>query len=202
MSLGTLIRWAFGYQHWEVVGPNWRERPTDIIYEVIAKSAGPATEAQLKRITQSLIKDRLALTYHLETRDLPVFALVVARGGPKFKKSETTGDTLIRAIEWPAQRFERISMAQFVQTMDPPWTSRHVIDETGLTGIFDFTLDLRPYIVDPETGKPILNAAGAIDQEAALLQALPPQLGLRLERKIAPTKVMVIDHVEKDPTAN
>ncbi len=99
-------------------------------------------------------------------------------------------------------RFERVSMAQFVLTMDPPWTSRHVVDQTGLPGIYDFTLNLAPYVIDPQTGKAILDARGAIDEEVALIQALPKELGLRLERKTAPAAVMVIDHVEKDPTAN
>ena len=55
---------------------------------------------------------------------------------------------------------------------------------------------------DAQTGKPILDARGAIDVETAHIQALPKQLGLRLERKSAPMEVMVIDHVEKEPTAN
>jgi uncharacterized protein (TIGR03435 family) len=93
-------------------------------------------------------------------------------------------------------------MARFAQTMDFPFTSRHVVDETGLTGTYDFKLDLEPYIIDPETGKATLDYRGAIDQEYAFVRALPAQLGLRLERKTAPLQVMVIDHVEKDPTAN
>lgn len=99
-------------------------------------------------------------------------------------------------------KFERFSMAKFAATMDPPFTSRHVVDETHLPGLYDFTLDLSPFVIDSRTGQPILDARGAIDTEGAHIQALPKQLGLRLERKTALMEVMVIDHVEKDPTAN
>ena len=111
---------------------------------------------------------------------------MVARNGPKFHKSETEGDAKQESAgkAW-ATKFERFSMARFAQIMDPPVSS--LVDETGLTGAFDFTLDLSPYILDPATGTQILGSR---------------QLGLRLEPKTAPLEVMVIDHVEKDPTAN
>jgi uncharacterized protein (TIGR03435 family) len=58
-------------------------------------------------------------------------------------------------------------------------------------------LDLSPYILDPETGQPVWR-----NEESTYLQALRGQLGLRLEPKRAPPEVMVIEHVEKDHTAN
>jgi uncharacterized protein (TIGR03435 family) len=200
-SLGNCLWIAFGYQHWEIVGPEWRDYPTDVRYDIIGKTADPVPESQLKLMLQTLLKERLGLAFHLETRDLPVYALVVAPNGPKFHKSAAEGDASFK-YDGLATTFERVTMARFAQTMDPPFTSRHVVDETGLTGNFDFKLDLESYITDPQTGKPILDYRGAIDEEYAFVRALPAQLGLRLERKTAPMQVMVIDHVEKDPTAN
>jgi uncharacterized protein (TIGR03435 family) len=203
-TLGNCISWAWGYQNFQVAGPKWRDYPTDVIYDIVAKAASPVPESQLKVMLQALLKERLGLAYHLETRDLPVYALVVARNGPKFHKSETEGDPSMNPVPgrtW-AMMFKKVSMAQLAQVMDPPVTSRHIVDETGLAGAFDFTLDLSPYILDPETGKQILDSTGRIDEESAYIGALPGQLGLRLEPKRAPLEVMVIDHVEKDPTAN
>jgi uncharacterized protein (TIGR03435 family) len=204
VTLGNCISWAWGYQNFQVAGPKWRDYPTDVIYDIVAKAANPVPESQLKVMLQELLKERLGLAYHLETRDLPVYALVVARNGPKFHKSETEGDPSMDPVPgrtW-AMTFKKVSMAQLAQVMDPPVTSRHIVDETGLAGAFDFTLDLSPYILDPETGKQILDSTGRIDEESAYIGALPWQLGLRLEPKRAPLEVMVIDHVEKDPTAN
>jgi uncharacterized protein (TIGR03435 family) len=201
-SLGNCISWAFGYQNWEVVGPAWRDYPTDVVYEIVAKTAAPASESELKRMFQELVKERLRLAYHLESRDLPIYALVVDRGGPKLRRSTSEGPPKMKWEDGPVILFERMSMADFAHTMDPPFTSRHTVDETGLLGTYDFTLDLAPYVLDAETGKPILDYRGAIDEEGAHIKALPKQLGLRLERRIAPVATMIIDHVEKDPTAN
>jgi uncharacterized protein (TIGR03435 family) len=203
-TLGNCIEWAWGYQNSQVVGPKWRDYPTDVVYDIVAKSASPIPESQLKLMLQALLKERLGLAFHRETRDLPVYALVVARNGPKLHKSETEGDASMKSAPGGARavRFERFSMARFAQIMDPPYTSRHVVDETGLADAFDFTFNLSPYLLDPETGLPILDSTGRIDEESAYIRALPGQLGLRLEPKMAPLDVMVIDHIEKDPTAN
>lgn len=91
-------------------------------------------------------------------------------------------------------------MQEFATRIDQPITSLHVVDETGLSGVYDFALDLSDYVLDAKSGKPILDARGVIDEEAALLLALPEQLGLSLRRKTEATQVMVIDHVAKDPT--
>ena len=201
-SLGNCLYVAFGYQHWEIVGPEWRERPTDVVFDIVGKSASPVPESQIKLMLQTLLKERLGLAFHLQTRDVPVYALVVAPNGPKFHKSETAGDASFKSDSYLATTYERVTMALFAQAMDPPFTSRHVVDETGLAGTFDFKLDLEPYVLDPQTGKPTLDYRGAIDEEYAFVRALPEQLGLRLERKTAPLQVMVIDHIEKDPTVN
>jgi len=202
VSLGNCLDVAYGFPHYQVAGPAWRDRPTDVIYDILAKTGVPVPESQLKLMLQALLKERLGLVFHLETRELPVYALVVARSGPKFQKSQTEGDSSTKSTGMYANRYERFSMALLARMLDPPFTSRHTVDETGLTGVFDFTLDLGPYVLDPGTGKPILLGNGAIDIENAYIQALPAQLGLRLERKTAPLDVMVIEHVEKDPTGN
>jgi uncharacterized protein (TIGR03435 family) len=202
-SLGNLIRWAYGYEHFRVVGPDWRERPTDVIYDISAKTAGPVSASEIDVMLQALLKERLALSFHYEQRQLPVFALVVDRNGPKFRKSPSTGEMSIKPCEgYYCRKFERISMQEFTRRMDQPITSLHVVDETGLSGVYDFTLDLSDYVLDATTGKPILDTRGAIDEEAGLLLALPRQLGLRLRRKTVAMQIIVVDHVAKDPTPN
>ena len=201
-TIGNSIFWAWGYENFRVIGPSWRDFPTDVVFDVAARTAAPVSAAEIKVMFQNLLKQRFQLTFHFEKRDLPVYALVVDKDGPKFRQSATPGDMSIKPGDGYSMKFERVSMADFAKTMDPPFTSRHVVDETGLPGVYDFTLDLTPYVVDAQTGKPILDARGALDGEIAHIQALPKQLGLRLERTSAPLEVMVIDHVEKEPTAN
>ena len=51
-TLGNFISWAWGYQDWEVAGPKWRDYPTDVIYDIAAKTASPVPESQLKLMLQ------------------------------------------------------------------------------------------------------------------------------------------------------
>jgi uncharacterized protein (TIGR03435 family) len=202
-SLGNLILWAYGFEHFRVTGADWRERPTDVIYDISAKAARPVSASQMDVMLQALLKERLGLSFHFEQRELFVYALVVDRNGPKFKESASTGE--MTAESCPGHsclKYQRISMQEFATRIDQPIMSLHVADETGLSGVYDFSLDLSDYLLDAATGKPILDAGGHIDEEPALLLALPEQLGLSLRRKIEPTQVMVIDHVAKDPTPN
>lgn len=201
VSLGNCIQTAYGYENFRTIGPGWRDRPTDTIYDIVAKTATPVSDSQIKRMLQTLLQERLRLASHRETRDLPVYALVVARSGIRFHRSESDGVESIKPAGMFVTRFERASMARLAQTLDPPFTSRHTVDETGLAGVFDFTLDLAAYLLDPAGGA-IHDGRGAVDLENAYIQALPAELGLRLEKKTEPLEVMVIDHVDKDPTAN
>lgn len=93
-------------------------------------------------------------------------------------------------------------MAELALQLGPPMTSRPVFDATGLAGTFDFTLNLGRYVLDPATGAPVLDAKGAIDSEGATLRAVRDQLGLTLRPDHGDFEVLVVDHVEKRPTAN
>jgi len=202
-TLGLCIREAYGYENWRVIGPNWRDYPTDVVYEIDARVSAPVPEKQMLAMLQTLLKERLGLEFHREMHELPVYALVVAKGGPKFHPSAADGEPSMKPDgNAVAYKWEHVSMAQFAQmALDPPFTSRHTIDQTGLTGSYDFRLDLEPYVTDAH-GKAILDDRGAIDMELGYIQALPAVLGLRLEKKTAPLEVMVIDRVGKDPAGN
>jgi len=186
-----------------VAGPAWIDPPTAFNFDILAKAGSPVLEDQLKRMLQTLLAERFKLVLHREMRSLPIYTLVVAKNGAKLRKADareesrqTTGDQPYRMI------FENISMAQVAEWLCPPWTSRPVVDGTGLQGGFDFTLDLGQYILDSDTGKPVLDARGAVDTEGAVMRGLPEQLGLRLEPGKAPVEVVVIDRLERVPTAN
>ena len=201
-TLGNCFEWAFGMPVYQVIGPKWLNWPTDAAYEIIAKVSARASEAQLKLMMQALMSERFLLAFHRETRNLPVYALLLTKGGPKFRPSTAEGQTSGKSSGPYAAKYERISMAQLAKDLERPFQPMHVIDETGLPGRFDFTLDLSPYILDADTGKAVMDSMGRVDEAGALIRALPEQLGLRLEKKVAPIEVLVIDHLEKNPTAN
>jgi uncharacterized protein (TIGR03435 family) len=196
-TLGNLFEWAYGMTIYQVIGPSWLNWPTDAAYDVDAKTSSPASEDQLKQMMQSLMVERFQLRFHRETRDTVVYTLVIAKGGHKLHRSESAGDPAIHSAGVQATRFERVSMALFASSLERPFQPKHVADETGLTGVFDFTLELEPYIVAADT-----DAVGRLDEAGALIRALPQELGLALQKKTVPMEVLVVDHLEKNPTAN
>ncbi len=201
-TLGNLFEWAFGKTIYEVAGPNWLNWPTDAAYDLDAKVDTATSEEQLKRMLQALMRARFRLSYHVETRDTQIYTLVAAKGGPKLKRAAGEGEPSVKSAGMYATRYERCSMALLAFSLERPFQPRHVADETGLQGTFDFTLDLSSYILDAATGKPSMDSIGRVDEAGALIRALPQQLGLTLERRMVPMEILVIDHVEKDPVAN
>jgi uncharacterized protein (TIGR03435 family) len=201
-TLGNCFEWAFGMPIYQVIGPKWLNWPTDAAYDITAKVTAPASQAELKLMMQALMTERFHLAFHRETRNLTVYAVLLAKSGPKFQPSTTEGEPSVNSSGLYAHKYERISMAQLAASLERPFQPVHVVDETGLQARFDFALDLAPYILDADTGKAVVDSIGRTDEAGALIRALPQQLGIRLEKRIAPIEVLVIDHLEKDPTAN
>jgi uncharacterized protein (TIGR03435 family) len=84
MSLGELIPIAFKVKAHQVAGPDWMK---DRRFDIIAKLPDGATKEQVPEMLQSLLAERFQLKTHRENREIPVYALVVAKGGPKLKES-------------------------------------------------------------------------------------------------------------------
>jgi uncharacterized protein (TIGR03435 family) len=85
-------------------------------------------------------------------------------------------------------------MSEFISTLTGPLRSP-VVDQTGLTGRYDFTVDLSSYFADSKPGE-------QPDMVGIMMSALREQLGLNLESRKVPVEILVIDHVEKSPSAN
>ncbi len=166
------------------------------------------TFEQRRTMFQSILADRFKLVVHHETREMPVYVLSVAKGGVKFK--ETTPDNPAAA---PRRRGTMINRGKITSTDAQMSTlvtilsrqlGRPVIDKTGLTGDYDFTLEYTPDDGGPPpstTPRPpdgsTAPAAGAPDPGVSIFTALQEQMGLKLESTKGPVDVVVIDHIEK-----
>jgi uncharacterized protein (TIGR03435 family) len=225
--LRLLILGAFALQPQQLVGaPAWIDM---VRYDISATAPGPLTPAGSQLAIQRLLADRFGLAVHTETRELPIFALTVARDdgrlGPKIKKSEVDCDAITKAnmqardggprIEVPqlpdgrsaclfSQRFGRVlaggtTMANFAQGLSRIH-SRIIHDRTGLAGGFDIDLEFTP---DPTIYRDGAPGPGApLDPNApTFFTALVEQLGLKLEPVRAPVEVLVIDRITR-PTEN
>lgn len=179
----------------QISGPAWLDTEP---YDIFAKIPPGTTTEQFRAMMRRLLDERFKLTVHHLTKDFPVYELVVAKNGPKFKEP---GETSTAAKPGMAMRFED-GRARLTSHQEPlsmlagmlrTSAGRQVLDKTGLTGTYDFTL---------EFSIRGLTAVPGDDPLPSLLEALQQQLGLKSEDKKAPFDVVVVDHAEKVPTEN
>jgi uncharacterized protein (TIGR03435 family) len=202
MTVGNLITWAYGVKDYQVIGgPAWTgsEQRYDgaIRYNIEAKADGEETRSpdEFHEMMKAMLANRFQLILHHEQRTMPVYALVVDKGGPKFKESGAESPhsmTMHSApggsgIEISAEGLQMNRLAG--QFSNSNGSDRPVIDETGLNGFYDFTLDWD------------IPQAGRDSSLPAIFTAMRDQLGLRMAPKMAPFDVLVIDRVEK-PSEN
>lgn len=172
-------------------------------YDIAARSPGEAAPStdQIGLMLQNLLAERFQLRFHKETRDTPVYALVVAKGGTKLKDSGADDPKVSPGR--PAQTMQikltgtPIMLAERLRPL--PGVDRPVFDKTGLTGVYDFTLTLAPFTlrVPPDPAAPAVTGPSG----ESLFTAIEEQLGLKLEAQKGPIEVLVIDRVER-PSEN
>jgi uncharacterized protein (TIGR03435 family) len=186
MSLENLITYAYDLKDYQVSGvPAWGAATTNADrYDISAKADGEGTLSrdQARVLLRSLLADRFQLKFHQGTKELPVYLLVVAKGGSKLKESPPDAQTMMRmggakGIEITATK-ENIAML-VNQISNHNGVDRPVLDRTQLTSNYDFTLSWTENDTD------------------AVSIALEEQLGLKLEPAKAPIEILVIDHAEK-----
>jgi uncharacterized protein (TIGR03435 family) len=213
-SLYNLIRNAYGTQRFEMVPgaqlPSWIDSDR---WDILAKppADAPQREEQMQLRLRSLLEDRFKLDARREVREMPIYALVVARSdgqlGPQMKRSgdECAAAARARAAGEAAAplppggfcgtrtgngnvSMRGVPLANFVRNLGG-MTGRFVVDKTGLTGPFDLDLQWTP---DQAIG-----AGGAQTDGTSLFAAMLEQLGLRLEARRAPVEVLVVNSAER-----
>src|SRR5262249_42854812 len=89
ITLGEFIQMAYDVRRYQIDAPDWViNNGSSDRYDIVAKSSAPATERQLRGMVAPLLAERFHLSFHRETRVLPIYALVVAKGGPKLKPGD------------------------------------------------------------------------------------------------------------------
>jgi uncharacterized protein (TIGR03435 family) len=195
VSVVMLIHWAYEMPETRILdAPGW----AGTTHFNIDATADPAVDAALHQLTsdagekqkekmvQALLADRFKLVTHIETRELPIYALVVAKGGAKLGDPKYSGTTFNYSrghIEVDGSN----SVAFLAEELSKE-TGRNVVDKTGITGRYNLKLQWTP-------------DDAAADSGPSLFTALEEQLGLKLEPAKGPVQVLVIDHAEM-PSAN
>jgi uncharacterized protein (TIGR03435 family) len=192
------IELAYGLKDYQIS----KQRPKDLYerYDIAAKTGGPVPAQQMKLMLQTLLEDRFKLKLQLETKELPVYDLVVAKNGPKFGHGKDDGKSGVSRLSGTAIEWHNTSMEYLADWITPlPSLGRPVLDRTGLVGAYDFTLTYEGG-ADKDSGPAAVKAGLRDAVDASILGALQ-ELGLKLETDKAPIEFVTIEHVER-PDAN
>ena len=193
VTVHTCIKWAYGAQDSQISGPAWLDSDH---FDITAKADAPATDEQMKQMLQMLLADRFKLNFHHQNKELKAFVLTVAKAGAKLSPAAAPDAKPFRQNSANGTVAKSMSIHEFGDFISGP-LQMPVVDETGLTGKYDFAIDFTPYL--PDSSK---NMDGTKpDTTSILMAALQDELGLKLEARKTQVDVMVIDHVEK-PSAN
>lgn len=151
----------------------------------------PLSSRQLADMLQPVLTDRFQLRVHHETRTLPVYDIVLAKGGLKMKSSTSPGTCHHTSVGSGLRVEHDCTMSDIKNILEDP-SGRYVIDKTGLAGRYDFELRWTPD--DTPADSPL--AGGP-----SIFTAVQEQLGLKLESAAAPVDVLVVDSAEQ-PSPN
>jgi uncharacterized protein (TIGR03435 family) len=178
MTLNRLIIEAYGVKAYQVSGgPVWAG-DSSTVFDIEARADGTPTREQADAMLQTLLADRFHVKLHREMKDLPVYDLVIAKNGPKLKESpaDATSMISIQGTTGPQKRTYSKSTVAGLATGLAGAAGRPVIDKTGLTGSYDFSLEYSP------DGTPADVGTGP-----SIFTAVEDQLGLKLVSSKAPT---------------
>jgi uncharacterized protein (TIGR03435 family) len=203
VPLKQLIFEAYDMPYYRIFGgPKWLESE---YYDLEAKAESAVSREQLKLMLRGLLADRFKLELHRETKELRVYALTVAKNGPKLHEAKDGESAPDQRASGVVEHFH-CNLVQFAnllslrltmpmtENQDPTVPVRAtgvpppVLDQTGIQGVFDIRVELK---ADP----------GA-DTFVVWQRALEEQLGLKLTAQKARVEVLVIDHAERIPTEN
>jgi uncharacterized protein (TIGR03435 family) len=176
-------------------GPNWIDSER---FDIVAKadmSEGDIKQEEWAPMIQSLLEERFRLRLHRETKVMPVLALVTGNNPPKLQEPKEGEQTLSYRGDSYQLIFQRMPMSALVNSL-ANLLHTPVVDGTGITGFFDFTLDPLKFVT-PTGGKESAEPLTAGSYADLISTAVKEDLGFKLEKQKAPLEITVIDSAER-----
>jgi uncharacterized protein (TIGR03435 family) len=226
VPLQFVVLRAFGIENFQLIGaPVWvtaerfdiDAKMDTAVADALQKLSSEEQRTARQRMLQAVLAERFQLTFHRESKVFQVYSLVIGKNGSKLHEAKS-GDTYANGIKYPnggggagatmmrmgptSHTFtaQAVAISSLVNQIRLESPERPILDKTGLTGKYDFTLTYAP----ENTSAPVPGASPNIPAEPAgptLFVALEEQLGLKLEAGKAPVEIIVIDRVER-PSGN
>jgi uncharacterized protein (TIGR03435 family) len=224
VSLKDVLARAYEVKRYQVSGPSWLDSER---YDIIAKVPDGVPKEQIPAMLRSLLAERFKMTVHRESKEQPVYALVIGKNGPKLKKSEDSEDSApkpagpegarvagkgammmtMRNGHLEVKRATVGALSDMLSNM----LDRPVVDMTKIEGNYDVTLDLSMEELAGMKRMAVMAAPGGTGHEggpapdsapsASIFTAIQ-QLGLKLDSRKAPVDYVFVDKADKVPTEN
>jgi len=185
-SLKTLISLAYGVSGAQMAGPEWMERE---YFDISAKAPEGATN--IGPLLQTLLKERFHAVCVVETREIPAYELVAAKGGARLTPFDPAHPPTSPRNTGGAVLFGAGTISQ-IGTMLAGVLERPVVDKTGIEGRFTYMVRYAPLSTDATASPDIPDIFTAVQQD----------LGLRLEARKEKLPVVVVEHIDHLPTEN
>lgn len=217
LDFAALVMYAYDIRRDQITGPDWIRSER---YNIAARVPAGATRAQFRVMLQNLLAERFALKVHWGSKEMPIYQLVLAKGGPKLGVAKVPqgyptlppGDEPVMMTSsfkgglTAALRGHRETAEEIANQLSHQ-LGRTVRDTTGLTGKYDYTLYwmLSSSSRAASAVPPDPNGSAPLAEEPSgptLREAIEQQLGLKLEPARGPVETLVIDHVESKPVEN
>ncbi len=229
-SLTSLIMRAYRLPRYQVTAPDWMDT---VRFDIAAKIPPGSTKEQIDIMLQKLLAERFHLIVHPETKEIASYDLVIGKKGPRLKETDYKEDPSRPEpppgpIKKDANGFPVLNSPNVVVSMrmvGSHGASAHmaakaqplsvltnmlsrqlrapVVDKTGLTAKYDFTLEYAPQGPGIAPAPSASGEASLPDESGAPIQtAIQEQLGLRLEAKKEPVAMLIVDKADKLPTEN
>ncbi len=188
LSLRVLIGIAWRVHAFQIDGPAWLDADT---FDIVAQPPSGYQREQLPGLLQALLMDRFKLAVHRESRSATAYALVASKGGNKLR--ETTGPRTYLTGRAGLIEGNQRSITELKDLL-ARILERSVEDRTGLTGRYDLKLEWNP--------AELVSGDSQANDRPSLFSAIQEQMGLKLERIMAPEDFVVVDHAQRIPVAN
>jgi uncharacterized protein (TIGR03435 family) len=208
VSLKNLIQYeAYGIPGSRILdGPKWLDsarfdidaKMEDSVAEHLQSLDNKQRTIESRAMFQQLLADRFKLAVHWETRELPIYALVAAKNGPKLQPTKETGEGSGTSshgngvtVQFTATNLTLAQLAESLTQQLSQDLGRNIIDKTGIDGKYDFSLKWA-------TQSDAASASDTASPESlpSIFTAIQEQLGLKLESSKGPVQVLVVDHAE------
>jgi len=233
LSVKDYLGMAYNLKEYQIQAPDWMRGAR---FEISAKIPEGVSREKIPEMLQALLTDRFQMQMHREKKDFPVYTLTVAKGGPKMKEIPADAEADAEARKAPLSasgsggpqgvsinlgngssftmannklEARKINMTSFADTL-ARFTDKPVIDNTGLAGSYDLTLEFTPEDFRALHIRSAVNAGVVLPPEALRALDAPGDslfgalnvVGLKLESRKAPLELLVIDSARKTPTEN